>query len=402
MISVAPLVFLAQGPTFFAFFSEQQHDPPGASATSPLQGIPVQGTPVQGTPSESTPVQGTPAQSTPLAAPSAPPQTTPQQGSFWTTPAGYCPDMAFIGHRQSSGSQPASASEEAEFLPTVQVQQQAPPPVLQGAMPMPTPMATSPAQLAPTPEPVQAVPPVQPTPEQAAPDKPTRPTAPQVIFPTHQLFLGPQAIAAGEPRWSTGTQSSSNKRDAPAPTCSPVPVVAKQSEENRITVQLPTKKRLVVVQHKKKRVVPPSTVAANASTSQATTQREGQPTSNVTVKGEASADTDGSPDDVPEQLEGVLSHSLFQWQAAENLIVNAIMLRTTSRSALPQRHKAVRFFSDLARATGEEPEAVLDCARRVVEDESSANSAEPHRLVVSKMRLSCLPYQFAVGPLVKI
>lgn len=76
---------------------------------------------------------------------------------------------------------------------------------------------------------------------------------------------------------------------------------------------------------------------------------------------------------------GVLSHSLFMYEAAENLIVHAIFLRAESAVALARRLRAELFFTELALATGEAPAEVLDGVRNAVE---SVSTERPYRTQV--------------------
>lgn len=86
---------------------------------------------------------------------------------------------------------------------------------------------------------------------------------------------------------------------------------------------------------------------------------------------------DGIPDAFSTQeRNGVLSHSLFMYEAAENLIVHAIFLRTESAFALARRLRAELFFTELALATGEAPAEVLDGVRNAVE---SVSTERPHK-----------------------
>lgn len=79
----------------------------------------------------------------------------------------------------------------------------------------------------------------------------------------------------------------------------------------------------------------------------------------------------------------ILNHNLFKWQAAENLVVNAIMLRMPSDDVREHRLRAACFFTELAQATREDPRPVLERVREVVRDDITAMDS-PHPLAVSE------------------
>lgn len=257
------------------------------------------------------------------------PQLDLDGDSFWTPSTASYPNSAFIGH-QSADALSVSDGDDADVALTI-------------LPPQPSEPSTSSVATA------------------MAPAEETDSQIDRIPFPAQQLFGRPATTSA--PRALETNDPPANGRQNDDETY--------QGQEGGSSSTPATKRRNNRQGDRRPEIVARTPVAhVRASPCESS------------LPAEDSEPDATSDDDLSQGREDVVQHNLCQWEAAENLVVNAIILRTSSDISRERRVMAEQFFIELAQATGERPRMVLERVRNAVEEEA-CTSGTPRRLVVS-------------------